>query len=356
MLKLNSNEIVKFDSEGMLDYILQFPQQLQHALKISKNFQLDFKSAQISNICATGMGGSGISGDVVRSCFTDILKVPFFVNRYYSLPNFVDNRSLVIVLSYSGNTEETLSAYQDACSRKAKIVCITSGGELAELAASNGHPILLIPAGYSPRAALGYLTVPLLYCLYLTGLISNPEADITETIDLLNKLSDEYHPDHNSNLPKKMAYALKGKIPLIYASVNSFEAIVWRWKGQLSENGEVLAFCNLFSELNHNEIMGWGPLTEINRNFQVIYLKDRDYRDQIKSRMHVTKDILERHSAPIIEVESSGESLLARIFSLIFLGDMVSLYLAILNEVDPTPVKNIDFLKQQINLTFSENI
>ncbi|MFQ5751552.1 MAG: bifunctional phosphoglucose/phosphomannose isomerase [bacterium] len=350
MTTLNCNIIAQFDSQGMLNLILRFPQQLQDAQNISKENNIDFRAAQISNICATGMGGSAISGDIVRSYLTSILKVPFFVNRYYSLPNFVDENSLVIVSSYSGNTEETLSAYADACKRKAKIVCITSGGALAEMAQANKHPLFLIPMGYPPRAALGYLTVPFLYCLHFAGIISDPEEALLETITLLNSLSKDYHPDIGQNLPKQIAYQLKGKIPLIYASVYGFEAVAWRWKGQLSENSEVLAYCNFFSELNHNEIMGWGPLQELNHNFQIIYLNDRDYPVKIRKRMTVTKDIIEKQTAPIIEVESTGSSLLSRIFSLIFLGDMVSLYLAVLNQVDPSPVQNIDYLKHETQI------
>ncbi|MFQ5604965.1 MAG: bifunctional phosphoglucose/phosphomannose isomerase [bacterium] len=353
MRTMDTTEIMKYDSEGMLDRVLQFPQQMQHALSLSRERPLNWPSGRIANVCLAGMGGSGISGDLVRSYLADSLKVPFYVNRSYSLPEFVDERTLLVISSYSGNTEETLSSYEEGLARNAQIVCITSGGTVLEKAQSSGHPVFTIPTGFHPRAALGYLTVPLLFTLFYAKLIVQPETDLQETIGLLDRLSKEYHPDRQENLPHKISAGLFGKIPLIYAAVPNFEAVVWRWKGQLSENSKVLAFANLFPELNHNEIMGWGPLTEINRHFQVVYLKDREYHPQNQKRMAITKEILEKHTPPVLEVESRGESLLARIFSLIYLGDMVSVYLAALNKVDPTPIENIALLKQKINLIVS---
>lgn len=349
MTKLDHQQIAQYDSAGMLDRILNFPEQLKQAQTISKQTKLNLSSNQILNVCITGMGGSAISGDIVRSNLAGRLNVPIFVNRYYKLPNFVNENSLIVVSSYSGNTEETLEAYEDACKKNAQVVCITSGGELSERAHAQGHPIFTIPGGYPPRSALGYLTVPILYGLHAAKLITEPDEELFETINLLQKLSQEYHPDSESNLAKEISIRLQGKIPLIYASVFGFEAVAWRWKGQFSENSKVLAFCNLFPELNHNEIMGWGPLREINQKFQIIYLKDKEDHPQVIKRMMVTKEIIEPETGPIIEVESKGESLLARIFSLIFLGDVVSLYLAILNKVDPTPVKRIDYLKQKLS-------
>ncbi|MFQ5823963.1 MAG: bifunctional phosphoglucose/phosphomannose isomerase [bacterium] len=349
MSNLNHEDIAKHDSAAMLDRILKFPEQLQHAQSLAKEVKVEYNSDQILNICVTGMGGSAISGDIVRSYLSGVLKIPIIVNRYYTLPNFINENSLVVVTSYSGSTEETLEAYNDANSRNAKIVCITSGGTLSERTKNHGYPVYSIPSGYPPRSALGYLTVPILYTLYGIGLIPNPEADLLETINLLIRLSEEYHPNSENNLAKEISYKIKDKIPLIYASVWGFEAVALRWKTQLSENSKVLAFCNLFPELNHNEIMGWGPLQETNQKFQIIYLKDKEDHPKVKKRMSVTKEILGKNTAPIIEVESIGESLLARIFSLVFLGDMVSFYLAILNQVDPTPVKKIDYLKQRLS-------
>ena len=345
MIMLTPEEISRYDSAGMLNRILNLPQQIQHAMAISQAASFKFQT-EIFNVCVAGMGGSAIGGDIVRACLSDVITVPFIVSRYYSLPKFVDNKSLVIVCSYSGDTEETLSAYDDALAKRATIVCVTSGGSLAEKARVNGHPLVLVPGGYPPRAALGYLTTPLFYILFFAGMISNPKKELQESVEVLTGLADAYHPRVASNRAQEIAYALQGKIPLIYTAAAGLEPVAMRWKGQLSENSEVMAFYNVFPELNHNEVMGWGPLQEINRNFRPVYLRDRHLHHNILKRMQITKTILEQHTEGVVEVESSGTSLLARMFSLIFLGDMVSLYLAILNRVDPTAIGNINYIKR----------
>ncbi len=347
MTNINRTEIAKFDADGMLQKILEFPEQLKHALDLARSTKVPLNNEKIQHICVCGMGGSAIGGDLVRSCLHNQLNIPFFVNRYYQVPNFINESSLVIVCSYSGNTEETLAAYEDAYQRKAQIICVTSGGILGDKAALNNHLIFSAPGGYPPRSALGYLLVPILYCLFLTEQIANPESDILETIEVLESLATEYDPDEKDNFAKQISRSLKGKIPLVYASIAGFEPVTWRWKSQLSENSKVLAFSNVFPELNHNEVMGWGPLDDLNSKFKIIYLKDRDDHSQITKRMELTRKILEKHTGDtIIEIKSRGESLLTRIFSLIYLGDLVSLYLAVENQVDPTSIENIDFLKQ----------
>ncbi|MCG8608073.1 bifunctional phosphoglucose/phosphomannose isomerase [bacterium] len=348
MTSLNLQDISQYDSEGMLNRVLAFPAQLKDAQRIAVASKSHLSTEKPANVCLAGMGGSGIGGDIAYSCFATKLDVPFVVNRGYSLPNFVGKDSLVVISSYSGNTEETLSAYDDARKRDAKIVCISSGGMLEKKATEHGYPIFLIPAGSPPRAALGYLTIPLFYALYHCGIIANPEADIDETVELLEKLVENYHPSVETNLPKKIAAALHGRMPLIYSGVQTLSAVALRWKGQLAENSKVLAFCNVFPELNHNEIMGWGPLHEINRNCQIVYLRDREDHTQIKKRMVITKRILEEQTPSVIEVDSQGGSPLARVFSLVFLGDMVSVYLAALNKVDPSPIKHIAYLKENL--------
>lgn len=345
MSELTRQEIQQFDSDGMLNRILSFPQQMQTADEIARAASLDIKSEQIRNVCVVGMGGSAIGGDVARMCFADALKIPYIVNRYYNVSNFVDENTLVIISSYSGKTEETLSSYREARERKAQIVCISSGGTLSEEAKRSGHAVISIPGGAPPRSALGYLAVPLIYTLHTSGLIPDPSAQIQETIDLLEKLRSEYSPESDANLAKEIARKLQNKIPLIFASVDRFEAAAMRWKGQFSENSKVLAFCNVFPELNHNEVVGWGPLANVNKNFQAIYLRDKEDHDRVQKRMALTRTIIEKQSGTVIEVESRGDAIMARIFSLIFLGDMTSFYLAILNRVDPTAIKNIDFIK-----------
>ncbi|MFQ5675425.1 MAG: bifunctional phosphoglucose/phosphomannose isomerase [bacterium] len=349
MQSLNKADIARFDQQGMLGRILNFPDQLKEALATAQSTIFSLEKTRVQNICVAGMGGSAIGGDIVRSCYGGVLRVPLVVNRDYRLPNFIDKNSLVIVCSYSGNTEETLSALEDAQRRGAQIVCISSGGAISERAASKEYPVFSVPPGYPPRSALGYLLVPILVILHSCGLLAtNPESDVLEASRVVEKYARELHPDVENNFAKRIARRLKDKVPLIYGAVAGFEPVAMRWKGQLCENSKVLAFCNVFPELNHNEVMGWGPLEEINQRFQVVFLHDRDDHDQVKKRMQITKEIIEKYSEEIIEVESRGESLLARIFSLVYLGDMVSLYLAIVNQVDPTSIENIDTLKKKL--------
>jgi glucose/mannose-6-phosphate isomerase len=348
MASLDLEAVLHRDSQGMLKRVLAFPEQLKHAQRIATEQMTGSVAEPPANVCLAGMGGSGISGDVAYSCYATEFNVPFVVSRGYTLPHFVGANSLVVISSYSGNTEETLSAYDDARSRGAKIVCITSGGQLEEQATAHDYPVFLIPGGSPPRAALGYLAIPLFYALYQSGIIASPETDVQETIELLITLAENYHPSVEENLPKKVAGALHGKIPLIYSGVQPLSAVAVRWKGQLAENSKVLAFCNVFPELNHNEIMGWGPLNEINRICQIVYLRDKEDHPQIKKRMDITKSILEEQTPAVFEVDSQGGSLLARVFSLIFLGDMVSVYLAALNQVDPSPIKHIEYLKENL--------
>ncbi len=346
--KLTAQEIAQYDSQGMLERILNLSQQMAHALEISRAASVKL-AANFSNVCIAGMGGSAIGGDIARAVLSDAAGVPIAVCRYYSLPKYVNEKSLVIACSYSGETEETLAAYDDARSKGAQIVCVTAGGSLAQKARANGHSVILVPGGYPPRAALGYLMAPVFYILFYAGIVSDPEGDLLETIELLKSLAEEYNPNVPSNRAKEIAYSLQGKVPLIYTAAAGFEPAALRWKCQLSENSKVMAFSNLFPELNHNEIMGWGPLREINRQFRIIYLRDRNLHPNILKRMRITKTILEQHSGGVIEVESTGASLLARLFSLIFLGDLVSLYLAILNRVDPTAIDHINLIKKSLS-------
>jgi len=336
------------DPSAMTELIFGLPEQMETALQLASSADLRIPGRSFKNICVLGMGGSAIGGDIVRSYAFHTLRLPMWVNRHYELPACVDEHSLVIACSYSGGTEETLAAYQQAVDRRAAIVCITSGGQLTEQAERHGHPIVRIPGGQPPRSALGYLCIPILTCLAQNGLMPPQEAAIEESVAVLRHMCETLHPDVQENTALIIAQQLYGKIPLILGSVPHVEAVAQRWKGQLSENAEVMAFANVFPELNHNEIMGWGPYRDLNRNIKVVYLRDREEHHRIRLRMTISKAIFEKHTGEVLEVHSSGTGLLARMFSLILWGDVVSLYLAFLNQVDPTAIENIDYLKRSL--------
>jgi len=346
----NIRDVRKIDKQGMYDLIYNFPQQLAEGIHLG--LIADLKSAKFTpdNIILAGMGGSAIGGDLVRSYLAFELKVPFLVCRNYLLPKFINNRSLVLVSSYSGNTEETLSAYQEAKRRKARIISISSGGKLLEKCKKDGFPFIIIPKGFQPRAALGYSFTPILVTLSRLGIISDKMGELEKTSKFLEERRIEYALDRKSsqNQAKSLALSLYRKIPIIYSSADYFDAVGYRWKGQFCENSKNLSFNNYFPEFNHNELVGWRVLGQFRDKLVVVVLKDKEDHPRIQRRMQIVKEIIQKEKVKVIEIKSQGEDLLSRIFSLIQLGDFTSFYLAILNQVDPSPVKVIDYLKKKL--------
>ncbi len=346
---LTVEQIQHVDASNMFDVIRNFPEQIQDAVHIGERFRAKLPVARVRNILVTGLGGSAIGGDLLRSYLAGEIGMPIVVNRHYFLPKFVSAKSLVIVSSYSGNTEETTAAYHDAIRKKASILCITSGGEVEKTAAKHKHPIIKIPSGYQPRAALGYSFFTVLVVLSKLGLIRNKKQEIRETIEHIRKKSKVYGDVQSpENRALQLAQRLKGKLPVVYSSSDRFDTVSLRWRGQFSENAKVLAYGNVFPELNHNEIVGWEVLKDLMKQMEVIVLRDKGDHQRVQSRMTITKEIIEPLSSSVIEIFSEGKSLLGRIFDLIYLGDWCSFYLAILNGVDPTPVKKIDYLKSKL--------
>jgi len=341
--------IAQHDSKGMRNLILNFPKQVEEAITIGESAKIKIKTKNIAHIIISGLGGSAIGGDLIRAYFADKCEVPVIVNRHYYFPEYVGKNSLVIISSYSGNTEETTASHKDAIKRKAKIFCITSGGEVEKLAKKYKHPYIKIPGGFPPRAALGYSFFPTLIALSKIGFIKNQKKEIKETLSLLNELSARYsNHDAQDNLALNLAKTLQGKLPLIYSGADKFDTVNTRWRGQITENAKTLAFGHVFPELNHNEIVGWEVLKEIMKNIHVVILRDKEDYRRIQLRMDVTKGIIGEFADGITEVRSEGKSLLARMFSLLYLADWLSFYLAMLNGVDPSPVKKIDYLKEEL--------
>lgn len=348
----DKDKIKEIDQSGMYDVIYNFPSQFEDALKRTKETKLPgWERKLIRNIVVAGLGGSAIGGDLVRSYLAEKIDIPFLICRNYALPNFVDSSSLVFVSSYSGNTEETLSAFEDAMQRKAKIICMTSNGKVEEISSKRKIPFVHLPKGYQPRAALGYSFVPLLVLLERLGFVKGEEANIKKAKEFLEENRDKYRLeiDTENNPAKKLATKLHGKLPIIYASNDHFDAVSTRWKGQFCENAKMLAFNNVFPEFNHNELVGWKVLSNYRDDLIVVILKDKEDHPRIQRRMKIVKEIIEKLKVEVIEEESAGENLLSRMFSLIQLGDFTSFSLAILNEEDPSPVKVIDYLKNELS-------
>ncbi len=345
-------QIRAHDPDNMYNRIFDFPEQMVDALKIGKLWKFDEAGfTGINNIVVVGMGGSAIGGDLMRTYLRKHLLVPVEVCRHYTLPEYVDDESLVIACSYSGNTEETLSAVDDAIGRKAMIAALSTGGSLEDVCGVNDIPMAKIPEGLQPRAALGYLFVLVLVFMERIKQIKNVIKDIERIIPQLQKYREKYIEDNSTtiNPAKNLAQKIKDKMVIVYSGPTLTSAVGQRWKAQLCENAKVLAFWNEFPECNHNELVGWSPLIDKHaEHLTVIMLRDMDDHAQVRARMNIVAEIIRQRNVEVTEVHSRGESPLERMFSLIQHGDFVSYYLAIANEVNPTPVKVIEALKKAL--------
>lgn len=302
------------------------------------------------NIVWTGMGGSAIGGNLLCGAFGKELRVPFVVNRDYELPSFVGKETLVIVVSYSGNTEETLSAFEEALERGAKVLGVASGGKLAERAREKDIPFLRIPGGMMPRCGVMFLVAPLLRALTRLGYL--PEARVRsaeqETCRLLREITDEYGVE--TSFPFALAKELVGAFPIIYAP-SYLEAAAIRWRGQFAENAKVLTSHHLLPEMNHNEIEGWYLPSTVLEQVHVLFLRDRGESESLRRRVEATAEILAPYARGVTFLWTRGESLMARLVSLVALADFTTYYLALFNGVDPTPVERISELKAKLALS-----
>lgn len=337
----------------MYNAIFDLPEHFKDAIDIGRRWRIETDSfTDIKNIVIVGMGGSAIGGDLIRSYLLSELQIPFHVCRHYELPEFVDDESLVIASSYSGNTEETLAAVNDALTRKSMLAAVSTGGMLHDLAKLNEIPIAILPSGLQPRAAIAYSFVPVLMFLEKIGLLKDMTKVLTELVTKLEFFRENYIEDMpiKENLAKQLARRLQGRIPIIYSGPTLTDAVAVRWKGQICENSKILAFANQFAEFNHNELVGWSePIIPHLDSLAVLILRDVDDHPQIRQRMNFVKEMLEEMEAEVIEIHSKGDHKLHRMFNLIQLGDFVSYYLAVLYEVDPTPVDIITALKNRLS-------
>jgi glucose/mannose-6-phosphate isomerase len=299
-------------------------------------------------VLVCGMGGSAIGADVVRACMPE-LAVPFEVVRGYDAPAWVSSRTLVVAVSYSGNTEETLSCVDTALARGCRPVFVATGGELGALARERDRPLITVPSGMQPRAALGYLTTSLAATLCWAGLAADFAPQVAEAAEIARSIAAELHPavPDEANAAKPLARRLHGHISLIYGAGVTAPA-ARRWKGQINENGKAPAFFAEFPELNHNEIVGWTGDPALARTMHVVLLVDPQANERIAKRIDYTAEHLAGRMAGVDVVTAAGASPFARICSVITIGDFVSLYLAVLSGVDPTPVTAIEELKRHL--------
>ena len=343
----------RVDRSNMRKLIHNFSVQMKEAEQFGLALQLHSQLGKgVSKIVFSGLGGSAIGADFIRSYLAYEFPIPLFVNRHYRLPAFVDQTALLVASSYSGDTEETLSSVKEGMKRGARILAITSGGELARLAETHSFPLIRIPGGISPRAALGYSVIPLLVALSKIGFkcAYRPE-ELQEAVQVVRSLSESQYGTavpQEQNLAKQLAALCFGKYPIIYAGADYFDVVALRWRGQIEENAKSLASHHVLPEMNHNELVGWEHPKELLKEAVVFFLKDESDHARVRIRMNLTQSVIAQHAGEVAELSSQGKSLLARMFSLTHLGDWVSFYLAVLYQVDPTPVEVIQRLKSEL--------
>ena len=340
----------QLDPANMLAHLHGLPQQCRSAWHKAKDFELPPDYAGIDKIIILGMGGSAIGGDLARSLILSTGKPIVFVNRDYDLPAFVDDRTLVIASSYSGNTEETLSAFSQALKTSCKKLAVTTGGKLKALAEDARVPVLTIDYISPPRAALGYSFMPLIAFLHKLTFLEDKSAEVEAMIRNLERLLGELKETVpiSSNQAKQLAMKLYGKIAVIYGA-GILSEVARRWKAQINENSKAWAFHETFPELNHNAVVGYQFPPELASEIYVVLLHCPSLHPRTLIRYQVTSELLEQNGVGYQIIDSQGESELSQMMSLIFLGDWVSYYLAILYKIDPTPIKAIDYLKKRLS-------
>ncbi len=348
---LDNLELIKrIDSADIFSYLQRFDGQVAQALALSGQLGSEKWMGQMGalrQIVFSGMGGSAIGGDLVRDLLGPDLGVPLLVNRGYSLP-FVDSKTLVVLCSYSGNTAETLSCFSEAREAGARILTITSGGQLLEASRRYATPVVLLPGGYPPRCAIGFTSILLLSLLARLQLA--PDLDIARWGSWLEPRAHALGPGIpvRENSAKQLAERLQGCIVLIYGSQGRLGSVARRWAGQFAENGKQLAHFSVIPEMNHNELVGWRHPEQSLSRLAAVFLRDRDEHEEISRRFQLTADLVRERAGHCEEIWSSGSSWPERLWSLVLLGDFSSVYAGILNGEDPTPVEVIEEFKRHL--------
>ncbi len=335
------------DPEGMLDRIKELPNQVRDAWAIAQRARIPPAYGDVRSIVVSGMGGSAIGGDLAAALVAGELKVPMSVHRDYGLPAYVGRDSLVIASSYSGNTEETLSAFEDARKRGAKVIAITTGGRLAELATAAGFPVVTFSYAARPRATLGYSLTLVLGVLAKMGLVRDLASDVDRALADVAKLQERVHEGARTNDAKKLAAALSGKIPFVYGA-GVMGVMARRVKGQLNENAKEWAAYDVLPELDHNAVVGFPQPPVAKQAIAVLILRSSGDLGRHRVRWEVTKELLDQAGIEHHSLELPGATALSETLQMTYYTDHVSFYVALLNGADPSPNRSIDFLKDRL--------
>jgi glucose/mannose-6-phosphate isomerase len=345
-LALDRETIARIDPTDQLTDVLAIPEHLRDALWKVESAGLEPWDST-DGLVVAGMGGSAIGGELARAILGDHASRPLLGARAYGLPPWTTLDTTVLCASYSGNTEETLACYEAAGVIGARRVVVTSGGKLAELARADGVPVLPVAGGFQPRAAVAYMTVAALDVAARCGVGPRMNSEIDVAADHLEELVTEWGPEgSDDSQAKRLARALNGTVP-VFAGAGLTTPIAYRWKTQVNENAKQLAYALEMPELDHNEIVGWESAPGFGR-FSAVFLDDADTHPRIKERIELTSRLIASGAAGVHSVESRGQTTVERVFSLVLLGDLLSIYLATLRGVDPQPVEVIERLKEEL--------
>jgi len=351
MVNLDDPNVYRqMDPQGMRDRIAEMGWQLKEARDVVSTFPSPgAEYSQARNVLILGMGGSAIGGDLVRTLVEGQTRVPLMVSRDYRLPGYVGPDTLAIASSYSGGTEETLSATEEALDRGAKVIAVTTGGKLSQMVEQRGGHVLRFQYSAQPRAALGFSFGLIYGLLAKLGYLEEDRPAMDEAIATAESAPFALGPDvpTASNPAKQLALRLHGRLPVIYGG-GILSEVARRWKGQFNENSKAWAFFEQLPELNHNAVVGYEHPADLAGRLYVILLSSSTYHPRVAARVRITGQILQQRGVDHQVVAAAGESPLAQMFDAVMAGDYASYYLAVLNSADPTPVRVIDFLKQQL--------
>jgi len=344
-------KIKELDRQDMLGIEENFYNQLKESVQIAGAADVSMlKGAKFRGLAILGMGGSGFTGDIIKSLIKNSVEVPVEVVKSYELPSFISKGWLAVAVSYSGNTEETITAVNEALLRGCEVLAVSAGGTIKDIAKRSGKCHVALPGGYQPRGASGYLFFTTLIILGKLGIVKIENSDIEETLELVKQKKAVYARDVDSenNPAKKLAIEMFDRLPVIYGVSGYLSAVAYRWKCEINENAKCPAFWAEFPELNHNETVGWQNLKKITEKMLLIVLKDGSLTERLKVRINTTVKLIKGSFDDVLEIGAQGSSELAKAVSVMYLGDIASVYLALLYNTDPTPVDRILALKAEL--------
>ncbi len=336
----------KYDSQNQFNVLVETYTQIDAAW--NNEFDIgNLKSKKFKDIIVSGLGGSAIGGDLIGNFLKEELNLPFFVNRNYSLPLFADKNTLLVVSSYSGNTEETISVLEEGIKKKCSIICMSTGGKIGDIAQKNKIPLVKMKPGFQPRYALGSGFFTLLKIFVQLGLIPPQDEIVSQIRNLWKEKGKEYSADNN--IAYNCAEQLIGFVPVIYSAADLTSAAGYRFKCQFNENSKLHAFHHVIPELNHNEIIGWESYNANQFNAKLINILDESYHPQIKKRFEITTELAVKKGLEFMNIESEEEVFKVRLMDLIYLFDWITYYTAVLRGYDPSEIDNIHTLKERLS-------